>query len=82
MIDIRLIRSNPKIVIQNLKKRDDKEKVKWVEEIQVLDEKWRSGLQQIDKLRHKRNEVTQEISKLKQEKKPVTKQIKEVKEIP
>jgi len=82
MIDIKLIRSNPKLVIQNLRKREDKEKVKWVEEIKLLDEKWRHNLQRMEKLRHKRNQVTQEIAKLKKEKKSVSKLIKEVKEIP
>ena len=36
MIDIKLIRSNPRLVIENLRKRGDKEKVKWVEEIREL----------------------------------------------
>jgi len=82
MIDIKLIRSDPKLVKTNLKKRDDKEKLKWVDEIIVLDEKWRSGLKQIDDLRHRRNQITQEISQLKREKKPISTQLKEVKEIP
>lgn len=82
MIDIKLIRSDPKIVKDNLKKRDEKEKLAWVDEIKELDEKWRSGLKHIEKLRHKRNQVTQEIAKLKQEKKSASKHIKEIKEIP
>jgi seryl-tRNA synthetase len=77
MLDIKLFREKPEIIKKNLKRRGDKEKIKWVDDLVDLDKKWRTNLKEIEKLRHKRNEVTREIAQLKMEKKPASKQIKE-----
>ncbi len=81
MIDINLIRENPEIIIKDLEKRKDKEKIKWVPEIKKLDEQWRKLKQDVDDLRHKRNEATLAIQKLKKEGKQAKSEIKEAGEI-
>lgn len=67
MIDIRLIRENPGMVMQNCKNRgynaDD------VNEILALDEKWRKLKKQDDDLRAERNRVSKQISEAKKQKK-------------
>ena len=42
MIDIKLIRENPNLVKENIKKKSQNEKVKLVNEIKKLDELWRN----------------------------------------
>lgn len=82
MLDIKLIRENPDVVRNDLKKRQNTEKLKWVDELIDADKKRRDIIQQVNELRKKRNEITQEIAKLKKEGKDVSKKLKEVKDIP
>ena len=82
MLDIKLIRENPDLVKENLEKRGDAEKLKWVDELLEHDKKWREGLKKIEQLRHERNIITEKIAQLKKEGKPVKKEIKEVADIP
>ena len=82
MLDIKLIREHPEIVKNDLKKRHEEEKIKWVDDVLEYDKKWRELTDEVNRLRHKRNVVTQEIAKLKKEGKDVSKKIKEMKEIP
>ena len=65
MLDIKLIRSNPKKVKEALEKR--KAKVN-LDEILKLDQKRRGLLLEADVLKEKRNTVSEEIGKLKREK--------------
>lgn len=81
MTDINLLRDNPEIIIKDLEKRKDKEKLKWVDEIKLLDERWREMKQSVDNLRHKRNEATLEIQKLKKENKQAKDEIKKAGEL-
>jgi seryl-tRNA synthetase len=82
MLDIKFIRENPTIVKQDLKKRNELEKLDWVNDLLKKDQEYRKLLQESQDLRHKRNIVTQEINALKKEGKDISKKIKEVKEIP
>lgn len=82
MLDIKLIRENPEIVKKDLKKRNDTEKIKWVDSIIKKDEEYRKLLTESQKLRQRRNEVTEEINQLKKHGKDIKAKIKEVKEIP
>ncbi len=70
MIDINLIRENPKLIISNTQNRGyDSELVK---EAIKIDEKWRKYKKQDDDLRAERNKISREISeskKIKDEKK-------------
>lgn len=82
MIDINLIRENPKLVEDNLKKKDQNKKLPLVKEIKSLDEEWRKLKLKQDDLRHKRNQISQKINQLMKEKKPAKKEIAEAKDIP
>jgi len=82
MLSIKFIRENSDLVKKSLEKRKDDEKIKWVDDLLNVDEKWRSLKQEVDELRHKRNVVTEEIMKLKKENKDASEKIKEAKEIP
>jgi len=67
MIDIKLIRTNPELVRENLKRRNDPEKLNLLEEFIEADKTWRSLQTQINELRRKRNELSARIAKLKKE---------------
>jgi len=82
MLDIKLIREQPEIVKNDLKKRRDEEKIKWVDDLRDYDKKWRELIQEANKLRERRNIVTQEIADLKKKGKDFKEKVKEVKEIP
>lgn len=62
MLDINLIRLDPKSVEANLEKRQDLEKLAWLKDLIVKDKKWRSLKQEIDELRQKRNTISGEIA--------------------
>ncbi|MEK6818678.1 MAG: serine--tRNA ligase, partial [Nanoarchaeota archaeon] len=84
MIDIKLVRENPEIVKENIKKKFQNEKIKYVEEVFEKDKKWRSLKKEVDELRHSRNKISQEISELKKsgKDKEVEKLMKKAKQIP
>jgi len=82
MLDIKLIRENPKLVEANLKKRNNPDYIKKLHELIKLDEEKRGIIKKSDKLKHDRNVVTKEISELKAKGKSAAKKLKEVKDIP
>ena len=69
MLDIKLIRENPKLVEANLKKRHDPEKLKLLKDLIKQDKNYRATLQKIESMKHKKNLVTKEIAKKKDKKK-------------
>lgn len=71
MLDLKLIRENPDIVRADLLKRGEIEKLKWIDEILELDEKWRENLRRINALRKERNSIAMEIGKRKKAGQPV-----------
>jgi len=82
MLDIKLIRENPKAVEESLKKRGDDEKLKLLNALIESDKKYREELQELEKLKHDRNVVSDEIAKMKKEGKDASKKIKEASELP
>jgi seryl-tRNA synthetase len=82
MLDIKLIRENPKIVKESEKKRGKDPKV--VDGLLKLDEQWRKAKFQEDKIRSGRNKISEEINKAKKNKdeKKAKELIKKAKEIP
>jgi len=84
MIDIKIIRDNPKLIKENIKKKFQKEKLPFVDKILKLDEEWRKNKSQADNLRHERNKISEEINKAKKSKneKKSKQLIKQAKEIP
>ncbi|MBO4610206.1 MAG: serine--tRNA ligase [Lachnospiraceae bacterium] len=64
MIDIKLIRENPDLVKENIKKKFQDEKIALVDEVKGLDDQVRAAKQEGDALRSKRNSVSKEIGGL------------------
>jgi seryl-tRNA synthetase len=82
MIDIKLLRENPELVKENIKKKFQKEKLPLVDEILKLDEKWRKLKYDEDTLRSERNSISKKISDLKKIGKDANREMKQAKEIP
>ncbi len=82
MLDIKLIRENPEIVRNDLKKRGDLEKLKMLDNLIECDKNWRSLLTEVNELKHRRKLVTTEIARLKKRKKDTRRQIEIAKKIP
>ena len=64
MLDIRLVRENPELVKENIKKKFQDEKLQLVDEVLELDEKGRAVKTEGDNLRAERNKVSKEIGAL------------------
>ena len=64
MLDIKLIRSNPDLVKENIKKKFQEEKLPLVDEVLKLDEEFRASKGRGDELRQQRNAISKEIGKL------------------
>ena len=69
MIDINLIRTNPELVKENIKKKFQDKKLPLVDEVAKLDKEFRALKQEGDNLRATRNSLSAEIGKLMREKK-------------
>ena len=68
MIDINLLRTQKQLVIKNLEKKFQTEKIPLVEEIITLDTKLRKTKTTADELRKNRNTISEEIGNLMREK--------------
>lgn len=64
MLDIRLVRENPELVKENIKKKFQEEKLHLVDEVLELDEKGRAVKTEGDNLRAEKNKVSKEIGAL------------------
>ncbi len=84
MLDIRLIRENPDLVKENLRKKFQEVKAPLVDEVLELDSKWRKFRLEADNLRSQRNKLSEEVNKAKKEKdeKKAKEVIEKAKEIP
>jgi len=82
MIDLRFIRENPEIVKKDLEKRNEKEKLEWLEDLLKSDVEHRKLLQENQALRQKKNEITEEINSLRKQGKDIKEKIQEAKELP
>lgn len=69
MIDINLIRSNPDVVRDNIKRKFQEDKLKLVDEVIELDKRMRELKGEGDALRAQRNTLSQKIGALMKEKK-------------
>ncbi len=82
MLDIKLIRESPDIVEKNLAKRGAADKIKLLHELIETDKERRIIIQEVEKLKARRNIITGEIAALKKSGKEVAKKMSEVSEIP
>jgi seryl-tRNA synthetase len=82
MPTIKFIRESTDIVKKDLKKRNDPEKLKWIDLILKKHDQYLDLLKKEQELRHKRNLVTDEIRQLKKSGADIKEKIKEAKELP
>ena len=82
MLDIKFVRENPDAVREDLRKRNDQEKLSWVDDMLEKDKEYRRLLQESEELRHRRNVITDDINELKKQGKDISKRIQEAKELP
>ena len=84
MLDIRLIREDPNLIKENLKKKFQEDKIVLVDEILKKDGEWRKSKFKADDLRKERNVVSKKINDAKKAKdeKAAREFIKKAKEIP
>ncbi len=64
MLDIKLIRNNPDIVKENIRKKFQDDKIALVDEVVALDEENRDVMRRADELRNRRNVRSKEIGGL------------------
>lgn len=67
MLDIKLVRTDPELVKENIKKKFQDEKLVLVDEVLALDEQFRASKSRGDELRQQRNTVSKEIGRLMKE---------------
>jgi seryl-tRNA synthetase len=81
MLDIKLLRENPELVRDNLKKRRDPRYLQLLDELVEHDTLWRRSLTRLNEFRHEKNVLAPEIARLKKEKKEAEVQIQLVREL-
>lgn len=64
MLDIKLIRTNPELVKENIRKKFQEQKLVLVDEVLEYDEKFRAAKTKADELRNKRKVMSKEIGGL------------------
>jgi seryl-tRNA synthetase len=62
MLDIRFVRAHPEIVKADLTKRNDPEKIAWVDDLLIKDARSRELKVQTDQLRQRRNTIGRDIN--------------------
>src|SRR3989442_6820584 len=77
LLDIKLVRENPEIVRESLRKRGLPDKLDQVELLLKLDAEWRHLQAEADQLRKKRNEITTAIAEARKKKQEATGLMKE-----
>jgi len=82
MLDINLIRNETETVRKNLKRRNNPEYLKMLDELLKKDEEWRSLKTKNQELQHERNVLSKKIGELKSKGKKALKEMKKVKDIP
>ena len=64
MIDIKLIRTDPEMVKENMRKKFQHDRVSLVDEVLDLDRKYREAIAEADRLRAERNQKSKAIGAL------------------
>ncbi len=82
MLDIKLIREQPEKVLDNLARRNEPSVVHMLHELVDADAERRDVLQDVEKLRQKRNTITKTIMELKNTGKDASASMKEAEQLP
>ena len=64
MLDIKLVRTNPDLVRENIKKKFQEQKLPLVDEVLALDKEFREAHTRADYLRSQRNSISKSIGAL------------------
>ncbi|MBQ6233125.1 MAG: serine--tRNA ligase [Clostridia bacterium] len=64
MLDINLLRTNPELVKENIRKKFQDEKLVMVDEVVAMDKEYRDAIQRADTLRNQRNVLSKQIGGL------------------
>jgi len=81
MIDVKLIRTNPELVRENLRRRNNPEVLWLLDEFIELDERWRHAQTRINDLRRERNEISLKIAQMKKEDENITEELRKADQI-
>jgi seryl-tRNA synthetase len=82
LLDVKLLRENPDVIRNDLRKRGLLQKLADVDEAVECDQEWRRLKIQVEELRHKQNQLTAEVAALKKAGKQTGEKLKEVSGIP
>jgi seryl-tRNA synthetase len=82
MLTIKFIKENTELVREGLKKRNDPQKLEWLELVIEKQNEYLALLKQEEELRHRRNVLSDEVRQLKKQGKDVSEKVKEAKELP
>ena len=82
MLDVKLVRETPDVVMASLKRRNAADRIPLVSEAVKADSDWRRYKTEADRLRHRQNELTAEVAALKKKGQPIEDKLREVKDIP
>lgn len=84
MLDIKFLKDNLELVKKNIERKNQKEKLRLVDEVVKKDLEWRSLKSESDNLRKKRNDISKQINNAKKagKDKDAEKLLKEAKKIP
>ncbi|MFH1630622.1 MAG: serine--tRNA ligase [Candidatus Aenigmatarchaeota archaeon] len=81
MLDIKFIRSNSHLVEDNLRRREDPEKIRMLHQLMKNDDDRREIITRLDALRQVRNDASVEISNLKKSRQDISKKLGEMSKI-
>ncbi len=65
MLDIRFVRANPDVIREDLRKRNDLEKLAWIDDLLIQDIRHRELIGQTNELRRRRNSISYDINRAK-----------------
>lgn len=82
MLDIKYIRENKDVIIENIKKKFQDQKISSLEKLIILDEEYRDTLKKANQLKNQRNILTEEVAKRKHQGKDASDVLEEVKALP
>ncbi|CAJ35218.1 serine--tRNA ligase [Methanocella arvoryzae] len=82
MLDIRFVRESPDVVRADLRKRNDLEKLAWVDDLLAKDSQARAMQVKVDELRRRRNEISREINEARKAGKDTSALMAEARDIP
>ncbi len=82
MLDIRFVREHAGLVRASLEKRQDPEKIAWLDDLLEKDAEWRKLLQETEQLRNRRNVISREVNKAKKQGGDIALLLEEAKRIP